>query len=153
MRSSPRHFQKALPMFSKPKCVLLPLFLVCSVVFLGCTNEMLTIPVAGKITYGGGAWPKPARATFACEEAAPGFEVHPADVELKTDGSFQVSLVPGKYVVNLECWEVEPTMENPAAAVSYLPLTHSSGAQGGIRFEVKPTDSKVEFNFDVPKRD
>jgi hypothetical protein len=118
---------------------------------LGCSNELKTVPVEGKITYAGGDWPKTARVTFACEEVAPGFDMHPADATLKPDGSFRVDLVPGKYVLNLECWDVEPSMENPAAAKSFLPDSHRSGMQSGFRVDVKPDAKIVKFEGNVPK--
>ena len=127
-------------------CLLLGVFFAA-----GCSSGVKTVPVEGKITYGGGEWPKPGRITFACVEAAPGFDMQPADADLKIDGTFRVELVPGKYNLNLECWDVEPSMENPSAAKSFIPDTHLAGIKSGFKVDVQPDAKVVKFDADVPK--
>ena len=113
-----------------------------------------TIKVSGRITYGGANWPKEGQLYFACLEPAPGYDRRPGTALFNTSGSFTASsfgtgdgLVPGKYAVNIECWEVAPSMEQQATpGKSYVPE--------GFRLELDvPANSKpLSLTWDVPKR-
>lgn len=119
------------------------------------------VPVKGKVTYGGGAWPKPGTLYFAVKEPAPDMPRKPGIAQFGVDGKFSVrtftdgdGLVPGKYVVNIECWEVPPSMgETPGPGKSYVPQLYQSGSSSNFMVDV-PLDAKspVEVSFDVPKQ-
>jgi len=111
-----------------------------------------TVKVSGKITYGGGAWPKPGKLTFPCTKAAEGYASRPGTAEFDVDGDFVAGtygvgdgLQPGTYSVNVECWEKAPTMDDMATAKSYVPKDFQA------TFEVLPTDRHVTLQWDVPK--
>jgi hypothetical protein len=111
-----------------------------------------TVDVSGKITYGGGAWPKPGKLTFPCTKAAEGYPSRPGAAAFDIDGNFVAGtydigdgLQPGTYSVNVECWETEPTMDNMASAKSYVPENFQA------TFEVLPTDRYVTLQWEVPK--
>src|SRR5690606_30647715 len=117
------------------------------------------VPVRGTITYGGGSWPKTGAIYFTPSEAAEGMPLRPALGSFDTDGNVQVTsfqgrsgLVPGTYLISLECWEVPPSMESDAHAVSYLPANYQRAATSGLSVVVEPGASFVEVKFDVPKR-
>ena len=110
-----------------------------------------TVSVSGKIAYGGGAWPKPGKLTFPCIEPADGFPNRPGSAEFDVDGNFVASsygqgdgLHPGKYTVNVECWEVPPSMDGLTPPKSYVP------ADFRAEFEVQPSDRALIFHWDVP---
>lgn len=136
------------------------LVLAALVSAVGCKEEGIkTVPVRGRVTYGGGDWPKGGTLTFASIEAAEGMTQHPGTAQFGPNGKFQAStfgdgdgLVPGKYVVNIECWESPPHPEDPNAGKSYVPTKYQSGMQSGFEIVV-PADKRgaVEVTFDVPK--
>lgn len=109
------------------------------------------IPVKGKVTFGGGVWPKPATLDFATVTPAAGMPSKPASVVIDGDGTYQVKLIPGEYVVNVTCWEVEMQPDNPSTAKSYIPARFATGAD---RQKVNvPLDAKgpIELSWDIPK--
>lgn len=78
--------------------------------------------------------------------------------DINEDGTFftttqpdRIGLVPGKYRVSFEVWEVPPTMGGPPPK-SYVPKKYRSASTSGIEVEVPANSSEgIEFNFDVPK--
>ncbi|HTN74035.1 MAG TPA: hypothetical protein VL096_02265 [Pirellulaceae bacterium] len=111
------------------------------------------IPVRGKVTYGGGAWPKAGKINFNPVEPAAGFPRLNGTADLATDGSFVVQstgdkmgLVPGKYQVVIECWETLPSMETNQPGSSYLPGNFQQ------EVEIKVGEKSKDVSFDVPKK-
>jgi hypothetical protein len=109
------------------------------------------ITVKGKITYGGGPWPKPGTITFT---GGP----RPASVEFDTQGNFEVAafegrpgLMPGTYKIAVECWEVLPTMEPPSPGKSYVPAKYQNGSTSGFEVTVEAGKPLTDVTFDVPK--
>jgi hypothetical protein len=111
------------------------------------------IPVTGKVTYNGGAWPTPGNINFNPVEPAAGFPRLGGTATFNTDGAFTVKstgdkfgLVPGKYNVNVECWEELPSMEANKPGKSYVPdgFTHE--------IEIKPGEAKKEVTIDVVRK-
>ena len=110
------------------------------------------IPVKGKVTYAGGAWPKPGTINFNPTEPAAGFPRLNGTAAFDTDGSFTVKstgdkfgLVPGKYKIVIECWDVMPSMETNNPGKSYVPETFTQ------EVEILVGDSSKNVTFDVPK--
>ena len=82
---------------------------------------------------------------FAPSEPAEGFPRRPGTADFNEDGEFEASsfktgdgLLPGKYVVNVECWEVPPSMGAGPPAKTAVPgrprkrrglRTHDRGAR------------------------
>jgi hypothetical protein len=128
---------------------------------LGCQEASPlppTVPVTGKITFGGGAWPKPATVSFVVEEMAAGGTANSGSAEIAADGSFQAStfvpqdgLVPGRYFVNLECWESDPA-DSPSPVQSLIPERYRQGRSSGFQVEVVAGKGPVKVEFDVPPR-
>jgi hypothetical protein len=122
----------------------------------GCGDKGIgLIPVSGKVTYGGGEWPKAGKIYFTPVQPAEGYPKLGGSADFGTDGSFKVQssgdkqgLVPGKYRVNLECWEVPPSMESatPSSGKSYVPDNWTSP-----ELEIPVGKSSHEVTIDVPK--
>jgi hypothetical protein len=134
------------------------LLAVGCMVLVGCGGSKLdTVTVTGRVTYGGGDWPKPGTIDFTPKEAAKG-NLHPGTAQFGTDGHFTVKsgqasgLVPGTYAIRIDCWETPPSMENPSAGKSYVPEKYRNAATSGLTLEIKPGDSKKEFTADIPKQ-
>jgi hypothetical protein len=118
----------------------------------GCGDPGIPrVPVKGKITFGGGDWPKPATLNFVALQAAEGMPNLPASVVVQGDGSFKVDLVPGNYVVNIECWEVEMSPDNPNSGKSFIPPRFRTGSDRP-KVDV-PLGSKgpIEVNWNIEK--
>jgi len=122
---------------------------VAVLIVTGCGPRDAHVPVSGKITLGGGPWLAKGTVTFACEEAAPGFDMEPKSAEIALDGSYSTSLLPGKYVLNLENWEEPPSMEKLGSGKSYIPSSYQAN-----RFKLEvPVGHKgtLKKDFDVAK--
>ena len=127
-------------------------------VFCSVSSLLLAVAVASKPFLWKGRSPTAAASgrsrdalRLPASRPLPGFDMQPADADLKIDGTFRVELVPGKYNLNLECWDVEPSMENPSAAKSFIPDTHLAGIKSGFKVDVQPDAKVVKFDADVPK--
>lgn len=117
------------------------------------------VPIDGTVTFGGGPWPKPGVLTFAVESASPGLPNRPAMGLFDTDGKVTVTtftkgdgLIPGKYKIGVECWEVRPDIMSPTSAKSYVPKPYGSPHTSGFTVVVEPGQKVVNLNIDVPKK-
>ena len=117
------------------------------------------VPVEGTIIFGGGPWPKPGVLNFTVESPAPGLPNRPAMGLFDTDGRLTVTtfkrgdgLIPGKYRIGVECWEVRPEMASPTPPKSYVPPRYRSAATSGLTVIVEPGQKVVTLNLDVAKK-
>ncbi|MCS7303908.1 MAG: hypothetical protein NZ602_02210 [Thermoguttaceae bacterium] len=129
----------------------------------GCGGQRLeTVPVSGRVTYGGGQWPKEGRLDFRPIAAPPGKTLHPASAQFGPDGRFTVvsqqtpGLAPGEYAVTVECWQEMPSMgdlQNPRGSPgkSYVPEKYRDPKTTPIKLKIEPTDRSKTLEFDVPK--
>jgi hypothetical protein len=123
----------------------------------GCGRHPVhPIPVHGRITLGGGNWPKPGRLYFT-SQPNPNMPTRPGFALFDVEGHFKATtihpgdgLLPGEYRVHVACWDVPPTMENPAGK-SCVPANYRSAATSSLELVVKSDESMHEANFDVPK--
>jgi hypothetical protein len=130
--------------------------LLAIVPLTGCAKEgPERVEVEGRITFGGGSWPKPGVIYFTPLQSAPGMTLHPGLGYFDTHGAYQAQtfepgdgLVPGKYRVRVECWEVEPSPDpRHGPAKSYVPASTKLPD-----LEIAPGSSALTQDFDVPKR-
>ena len=135
------------------------LLLAACLLVAGCGGPTLeTVPVTGRITYGGGDWPKPGTIDFTPVKAAEGRKLHPGYGKFDTGGSFSVKtadkkgLVPGTYAIRVECYEVEPSMDKPGQEKSYVPDKYRNPKTSGLELVIEPGDRSKEFNQDIPKK-
>ena len=152
-----RRKAQSVPVPSAAACCLL--LAACCLLVAGCGGPTLeTVPVTGRITYGGGDWPKPGTIDFTPVKAAEGRKLHPGYGKFDTNGSFTVKtadkkgLVPGTYAVRVECYEVEPSMDKPGQEKSYVPDKYRNPKTSGLELVIEPGDRSKEFNPDIPKK-
>ena len=137
---------------------LLSLLAVC-----GCgEGRPATVPVSGKVTFGGGPWPKPGKLYFTGSEAIEGHPQRPGVAEFDTDGQFTVTtwdegdgLLPGKYRARVECWKVYPNVVPPDPVTpgeSYLSGKYTNATASGLEVVVEPGSEPIRVNWDIPKR-
>ena len=145
------------------RCVNLMSIAHCLLVLLvlaGCGRKgPEVVPVEGTITFGGGAWPKPGALYFTVDAPAAGMPGRPALAKFDTDGNVTVTtfhngdgLIPGKYKMSVECWEVPPQMNAPTKAISYVPKRYQAANSSGLSVTVEPGQRVVKLNLDVSKK-
>jgi hypothetical protein len=130
-------------------------------IFAGCgSSGQRAVPVHGKITLGGGAWPKPGVLYFTSIEPAPGFTRHPGTAKFEKDGTFVVSTVgvgdglyPGKYGVAVECWEIPPSMDAKAPPRRGVAESKFESARSsGLTLDVPVGSGPIHVDFDAAPR-
>jgi len=144
-------------LISAVTCLLL---MATTVFFEGCgSNTYKPVPVEGKVTFGGGAWPKPGILYFNPMESPQGVPKRPATGRFDTDGNLTVStfeegdgLLPGSYKIGVECWLNPPEMGSMVPARSAVSAKYQSAASSGLELIVNPDERLVEIQLDVPKQ-
>ncbi len=110
-----------------------------------------TIPVSGRVTFGGAAPPAPGAIYFATLEPAEGFARRPGSAEFDASGNYEVKsfegtkgLVPGTYRARVECWKVAPEM-GVSPGVSHVPANFSPP-----ELTVSIDAGSIDYDIDVP---
>jgi hypothetical protein len=130
-------------------------------IIAGCgSSGPRAVPVQGKITLGGGEWPKPGVLYFTSTEPAAGFPRRPGTAKFDKTGAFVVStagagdgLYPGKYAVAVECWEVPPSMDPKAPPRrGVADRKYESAQSSGLTLNVPEGSGPIHVDFDVAPR-
>ena len=114
-----------------------------------------TIPVSGQVTFDGKPPPAAGSVLFLCTEPAEGYPVRPASAAFDTTGNFQAQtfepgdgLMPGKYVISIECWDTPPNMQgNPGK--SFVPRKYQNPQTSGFTLEITPKSKAQNIKLDV----
>jgi len=120
------------------------------------------VRVAGRLTCDGGSMPAAGQVLFVPRQvpggATPGRPLRPASATFATDGAFRATswtpgdgLVPGTYAVVVDCWEVPPTMDGPAAK-SFLAPAFGAAATTPLELVVPAGGGPQDVAFDVARR-
>ena len=114
------------------------------------------VPVQGKITFGGKAWPKEGMLYFLPVEAPAGVSKRPGAALFDREGNFRAGsfgkgdgLLPGRYKITVECWEVAPSMEGPPAK-SYVPAKYQNAATSDLELTAVAGAPQTGVVLDVP---
>ncbi len=126
----------------------------------GCRgNDSGAVPVCGRITYHGGAWPTGGNIYFLPETPANTHGHHPGMASFGRDGAFTVrtfvagdGLTPGTYVVRIECWKTPPSMGGPPPE-SHVPADYLTGRKLLPKLVVEPDAEQVWFEHDISPSD
>jgi hypothetical protein len=132
-----------------------PLAGAALVASLGCGGDgPETIPVHGKVTFGGGPPPAEGAVFFAPLSVEAGAQRRPGRARFGLDGAYEATsfepgdgLVPGEYRVTVECWKTPPGMGGAGgtSGVSFV----GRGFEPPTLVVASDQDS-VEFNLEVP---
>jgi hypothetical protein len=133
--------------------------LCAALALAGCgPSRPTTVPVSGRVTLAGGTWPAAGVLYFNPVEPAAGFPRHSGMATFTRDGHFAATtwqphdgLMPGRYKVGVECWQVTPTMGGPPE-VSYVADSHTVAAQSPIELVVAPGKPQRALLWDIPQR-
>lgn len=123
----------------------------------GCGKQgNSTIPVSGKITYGGGEWPASGNITFAPLSVAEGFPRRPGSAAFQQDGSFEVTsfkpgdgLVPGTYSISISCYEQQPVGTDPSSFDRFNAVPKDFKTDDLV---IEVDSDPIVVEFDVPKK-
>ena len=134
------------------------LLVLATAVLCGCGRPgPEVIPVEGTITLGGGPWPKPGVVYFTLDPSAS--TGRPATGKFDVDGKLTVTtfrkgdgLMPGRYKLGVECWDVPPRMGSPTPPVSYVPERYQSAATSGLTVSVEPGQRVVRVQLEVARK-
>jgi hypothetical protein len=138
---------------------LLPLVAGCGG---GVEAEKGLVPVSGRVTLDGGAWPKPGQITFVPTKTGQGEENTAVSsvATFGTDGNFTVGhegsngLKPGNYWVTVECLEGEPEMPLPGAKPkdkNVVPPKFRNPEKSGLSLNVE-AGKPATANFEVKSK-
>lgn len=117
------------------------------------------VPVRGTITLNGGPWTQEGKLYLTPVQAAQGQPEAPGYAGFDKEGKFVADcplgsgLVPGKYRVGVESWQLPPdeTRTEKPGGVSLIPDKYRSPATSGLEFDVKSGSGPIELSFDVQK--
>jgi hypothetical protein len=127
------------------------LFACCTLAcFSGCGSDRPdTVKVTGKVTFNGQPPPSEGAINFAMQTAAEGYPLRSGRADFNTTGSYSATsfdkgdgLIPGSYVVRVECWKEAPTMDGKPG-ISHVPKGFEK------ELEVKPDSGSISFDIDV----
>jgi hypothetical protein len=135
-----------------------PLFLGVLLALLpGCSSNKC-VPVAGAVTMDGGAVPGPGYIYFAAEAASKEGPMRPGTAEFDALGKYRATtfapgdgLLPGKYLLRVDCWKTPPNMEGKPV-VTYLPQRYQDAARSGLALAVEPGSAPITFNIDLQSK-
>ena len=128
-------------------------------VLSGCSHRGLqgTVPVRGRVTFGGGPWPKPGMISFSpVTQTGETSAALPAFATFDTDGNFVVKcaatdgLLPAEYEVSVICWKISPDSDPKGKGVSHVPKRFANRNTSGLTLSVKPGSGPIVQNWDIP---
>src|SRR5262245_3540151 len=123
----------------------------------GCGPSMpRCVPVSGKVTLDGNKVPGPGFIYFTTE-AKEGVS-RPGTAEFDADGNYVAQtfvpgdgLIPGKYVLRVDCWKVAPNMEGKPA-VSFIPSKYENAATSELALVVDATARAVNHDIKLTSK-
>ncbi|MDY0169213.1 MAG: hypothetical protein RBS80_21905 [Thermoguttaceae bacterium] len=133
-------------------CVFAVMFLTIA----GCgPRRPETVAVQGRVLFDGQPPPKEGMVYFAPLEPAEGFPRRPGRAEFDAQGKFRATtfdggdgLIPGRYRVGIDCWEILPQADGPPAK-SLVPAAYREPATSGLELVVEPGARSMTVEFDV----
>jgi hypothetical protein len=125
----------------------------------GCSDKraVKTVPVQGVVRLESGPWPATGNISFVPLEAASGYPLRPGWAEFNQQGEFAAGcfedgdgLVPGKYAVNIDCWDTVNQAANGKPKASCIPARYQRGFKELV---VSPeADDPIEVEWVIPSK-
>jgi hypothetical protein len=137
--------------------IIATLSLLGGVGLTGCNHGPAgLVPVSGKLTLDGGAWPKRGRISFSPVKPTPGHPVLPAMAPVNDDGSFTIKtpdapgLVPGEYNVAIIC--NKETGDGKHEGRSAIPDRYCHPQTSGLKATVPEGSGPIVLKFDLTSK-
>ena len=117
------------------------------------------VPVSGTVTIDGNVPQGPGSIYFHPVETAPGLPARPATAAFDNSGRWTVKtfeegdgLIPGRYKVSVECWEVPPNM-NGRPVKSRIAARYQSATSSGLEeIIIESGSSARKIDFELSSR-
>jgi hypothetical protein len=128
----------------------------------GCSDKraVKTVPVQGVVRLESGPWPATGNISFVPVEAAPGYPLRPGWAEFNQQGEFSAGcfedgdgLVPGKYAVNIDCWDTVIQVANGKPTkpkASCIPARYQRGFKELV--VSAEADDPIEVEWVIPSK-
>jgi hypothetical protein len=121
----------------------------------GCgSSGVTTVPVSGTVTFDGGPCPAQGNISFAPVEIAAGLPRRPGSASFGPDGQYAVTsfkpgdgLVPGRYRVQISCFNGVPDSRNPNG---FRNASFIADDFAPPEFVVDSGSGPITKDFDVP---
>ena len=144
--------------FGRKSAVSLAVLLLLTCVGLGgCNNGPAgLVPVSGKLTLDGKAWPKFGQINFSPVKPIEGHPVLPAMARVNDDGTFAIltpsapGLVPGEYNVAITC--MKEAADERHAGKSAIPDRYGSPRTSGLKVSIAEGSKPVVLNLDLQSK-
>jgi hypothetical protein len=138
----------------KSAAYLAALLLLACIGLGGCNNGPAgLVPVSGKLTLDGKAWPKFGQINFSPVKPIEGHPVLPAMARVNDDGTFAIltpaapGLVPGEYNVAITC--MKEAGDERHAGKSAIPEHFGSPRTSGLKVTIAEGSKPVVLNLDL----
>jgi hypothetical protein len=131
--------------------------LACFAGVSGCNRGPAgLVPVSGKLTLDGGAWPKAGQINFSPVKAEKGHPILPAMARINEDGTFEIKteaapgLVPGQYNAAILCWLESP--DDRGGGKSAVADLYRSPLTSGLKVDVPEGSPPIKLNWDIKSK-
>jgi len=123
-------------------------------VLCGCDSGTKCIPVSGKVTFDGGKPPGPGTIYFNTD-SKDGGSPRPGLADFDAEGNYSAKtfspgdgLLPGKYVLRVDCWKTPPNMDGKPI-VSFIPNKYQDAAKSGLTLTVEQNSKPITFDVQM----
>lgn len=128
--------------------------ILVSLALTGCGSKSpKCIPVSGKVTLDGEKVPGPGYIYFTIDSTGMDGISRPGTAEFDADGNYKVTsfepgdgLMPGKYLLRVDCWKTPPNMEGKPVE-SFLPQKYQDASRSGLELVVEAKSKPVTFDI------
>ena len=129
---------------------------LATVLITACgSNLPQTVRVSGRVTFDGKTPPAAGSIYFLPVEAAEGFPSRPATGEFDANGHYRATtfepgdgLMPGKYIMHIECWQSPPNLEGTPVK-SFVPKKYQAANTSGFKLDITPKMGSQTVDLDV----
>jgi hypothetical protein len=125
----------------------------------GCgPNRPKCVRVSGTVTLDGDKVPGPGYVYFTTGSTGKEGPTRPGTAEFDAAGKYNATtfvagdgLIPGKYVLRVDCWKTAPNMEGKPV-VSFLPQKYQNAATSGLELTVAPDASPITYDIKLASK-
>ena len=125
----------------------------------GCGSKLpKCVPVSGKVTLDGEKVPGPGYIYFTIDSTGTESISRPGTAEFDADGNYKVTsfepgdgLMPGKYLLRVDCWKTPPNMEGKPVE-SFIPQKYQDASKSGLELVVESKSKPIKFDINLTSK-